>query len=140
MQWKQIVNTAVYSRESTLWFSRVSIDDSLSRFNDLHSSIKPSFVWKYPSNNRELQVARFVSKLWIIPTQHSVNVCCLCDLMYSDLLEHILSTCLSLNAIRNLFLEKVTDEFPIYTSAYLLNCSETDFTLVLLGNSEGLNL
>ncbi|KAJ8319626.1 hypothetical protein KUTeg_002821 [Tegillarca granosa] len=50
-------------------------------------------VWKFPENRQELQLARFIAKLTVVPRQTENVTCEHCERQYNDLLSHALCSC-----------------------------------------------
>ena len=56
-EWRRIVPNAIFGTENDLWHTRVTKDNELVRFRQMHTSVKPCVLWLFPSNRFQLRLS-----------------------------------------------------------------------------------
>ena len=91
-QWKRSVRSSVISFHSDSKHSRMIADPDFHRFNILCAGKSPKFLWDIPRNIQEIVLCKFIVKLWTLP-DISLDVCSVCAKPFSNVFEHITTTC-----------------------------------------------
>ncbi|KAJ8307579.1 hypothetical protein KUTeg_014868 [Tegillarca granosa] len=114
---------------------RTNSDSDIDRFKTIHDVSHPdaATVWKFPENRQELQLARFIAKLTVVPRQTENVTCEHCERQYNDLLSHALCSCVKTEFYRNILFQVVLDNFHINLSTELASYDEETLTQILLG-------
>ena len=91
LQWKRIVNKAVYEYEQTKWLRRANSDTDFERFKILHSNIGIASLYKIPCI-RDKRLSVHIARLWTIKPS-IYRLCSFCGINIRDLLAHLLCDC-----------------------------------------------
>ncbi len=105
--WKREVNTAVADREDMLWRQILARAGSFSRFRNIHQSITPAVVWRFPKDPTDLRLADCIAQLWTCVPDSELTICRLCDGLIEDTLRHIVCECSSTLPLRDAFLDDI---------------------------------
>lgn len=107
-------------------------DPDFILFNTINAG-RPLFaIWKFPSNIHEIELCKFVVKLWSLPTL-PLAVCTMCGSCFINVFQHISTVCLGTVALRDTWWNTVIEDFDISLSAELCGLCPQDLSLFLLG-------
>lgn len=91
-RWKRLCKEAIWVKENECWKRRISTCSDFDRFNQIHTSITPSVLWKFALNHSKmLEECAYVVKLVTRP--HIASVCSICLKPYNDDLLHYAFEC-----------------------------------------------
>ena len=91
LQWKRIVNKAVYEYEQTKWLRRTTSDTDFERFKILHSNLGIASLYKIPCI-RDKRLLVHIARLWTMKPS-IYRLCSFCGINVRDLLAHVLCDC-----------------------------------------------
>lgn len=131
--WKHLVRTAVLSKQTELWRSRLEADDDFMRFRKLHTSISPAIVWGVATCHNELKLCDFVARLWTIIPSKNQRICVACKQVYYEPVQHVVADCVCNKTLRDSFISSVCASFPIELHDLLYRADSETFLLILLG-------
>lgn len=132
MEWKQIVKRAVSAKEESEW---VSLHSHQPRSFRVHStSSEPHKLWslarKHPKHQKTLQKLVHLSTA---PVKHSPKQCPTCDATTTDIVGHLVSSCVTFNNLRDSLADAATDKLGIRVMASVHQQPDERFTEIMLG-------
>ncbi|MEW8545051.1 MAG: reverse transcriptase family protein, partial [Candidatus Thiodiazotropha sp.] len=130
LQWKHVVNKAVFEYEQRQWLLRVNSDADFERFKILQSKIGIASLYNISCMpNKKLIV--HIARLWTMKPSLQ-RVCDFCQLSVRDLLAHLLCDCSCTRPYMNQFYSSVlyNHGFDIYTE--FVSSSRENFIVKLL--------
>lgn len=108
LKWKLLCKQAIWRKENECWQHRISSCSDFDRFNQIHTSISPSVLWKVASKYpKSLNECAYVAKLCTrIKTS---SFCSICVQPYTDDLFHFAFECIDSTNVgcRNEFQNKL---------------------------------
>lgn len=129
--WKTSVKTAIIDFHLDSRHKRMLSDPSFQQFNKITAGRPPQTIWKIPSDIHEIEICKFITKLWSFP--HSPPTSCLiCGKYFTNVFEHVSTTCVGTVAIQDAWWNTVID-LDIVLSAELCGLCHQDLYLFLLG-------
>ena len=131
--WNKTVKAAVTNLHIDSRRQRMLSDPDFILFNTINAG-RPLFaIWKFPSNIHEIELCKFVVKLWSLPTL-PLAVCTMCGSCFFNVFQHISTVCLGTVALRDAWWNTVIEDFDISLSAELCGLCPQDLYLFLLGS------
>ena len=132
--WKSTVNTIVNRYETDAWRYRTSVDPDFSRFRHLHRTIRPCALYRLYNSEINPKIIRLISKIWVVLPYEIPSTCPLCLEPITDEIEHVLSNCMELNALKTTYISNIM----MYVDRNIANELSSDppniFTLKVLGS------
>ena len=114
--------------------TRMNRDNDYVRFKQLHPTSQLASVWSFPEQSTEFYLADYVARLWVIPTQSQASVCPQCELPYYDLVEHVISQCMTTIHVVDGFIDHVNRVFGSTLVTLLRSYSASELCLVVMGS------
>ncbi|MES9881493.1 MAG: reverse transcriptase family protein [Sedimenticola sp.] len=143
--WKRVVSNVINTYEETEWKDRMSADETLCTYKDIHTQLKPCDIWEFskrnPKYSKQCKTTMYVlCKLY----DYRRDVRCLkCGMLVQSISEHIIIECAKTEQCRLDFWRiiyvnfgitlytrfislSVTDQIQAMFSGYRLNLSDND--------------
>jgi hypothetical protein len=142
--WKHMVKDAVYSFQGRQTQCVIEGDLELARYHDtciVHSD-NPINMFKFPQMHQIWNLVRhcrdistrlcFAACLCTVMPSKFHEQCPNCGYIYSDVLEHLITSCRVYDTAREVFWNILINELPVACSTYLYNLPDQDLLCVLL--------
>ena len=131
-EWKRSVRSSVTSYHSNYRQQRMQADPDFARFLILCNGKSPTLIWNIPRNNCEILLCKFIIKLWTLRDTPPES-CSLCARSFTNVFEHLSTTCPETSLYRDAWWETIIEDFDISLSAELCGLPQGDIYLFILG-------
>ena len=94
--WKKTVRLSVLSTHNHNRLNRMLNDADLRDFQLIFEHSEPSSIWKAPTNSHDINVCKFICKLYSIPAHETTNqrlLCPLCNATVVNVFLHAACSC-----------------------------------------------
>ncbi|MCG8112938.1 MAG: reverse transcriptase family protein [Candidatus Thiodiazotropha taylori] len=132
--WKRMMKAKVHELAKLNWYGRIA-DPEFDRFNMLHNSFSPHWLWLFSRENRKLlkpcfSVIQLISGVSSLP--NVLQTCNHCQRNISNVTDHCIHECNYLNRHRSRFLREI---FSLGADIYAYLCLQNSVTVtnLLLG-------
>ena len=133
--WKKTVRLSVSSTHNHNRQNRIVTDPDLRDFQLIFEHSEPSSIWKAPTNSHDINVCKFICKLYSIPvheTNDQRHLCPLCNATVVNVFLHAACSCQHTNYIRDQWWSDIAD-MNINLCAELSGLPKDELYMVLLG-------
>ena len=133
-QWKRITNRSVNSYYDNERHSCVLADREFERFQCIHNSTSPLYIWKCAETSDEIVRAFSATKLLVSVDQWSFReqTCKGCGHITCDIKKHIIAECPDFYVIKSQFLEKLKTCFGIRLYEHIHQADSEHFIRLIL--------
>ena len=122
----------VFYHFTTSRSNRMLRDNDFTQFRHITGSSRPDWIWKIPSDVQEVTLCKFIVKLLILQDLPP-HICSLCQKLFTNIFEHVSTSCDGTFLFREAWWQTVIENFDINLSADLCGLSNNDIYLFLLG-------
>ena len=110
--WKKTVRLSLSSTHNHNGLNRMLTDPDLWDFQLIFEHSEPSSIWKAPTNSHDINVCKFICKLYSIPvreTNDQRHLCPLCNASIVNVFLHAACSCQHTNNIRDQLWSDIAD-------------------------------
>ena len=144
-QWKKTINQTIDNHAHAARIERMHAVTDFRRFSELHPNNQIAHIWTIPRTTNELFMVDFVASLWVHPILEHPSVCQHCEMLYVDIIQHIVTLCPLTHHITDQFInttdniygtklgtyEQFTCLLAILNPKHLIDPSEKDNALAM---------
>jgi len=136
--WKQISNHVIHEREEIIWREGL-LSKRAFRFIRIHNELKSSILYFVIKDNmhRRKQIMNVI-KLLSYPEQCDECICHLCNISFTDTIEHYVMRCQGLIEVRNVMWDNILDAIDCEAEAKLLSMDDVNILDVLLSKTNNI--
>jgi hypothetical protein len=131
-EWKRTVNSTIHNHFSTTRSANIQTDPDFTLFRSITHNRHPNTLWKIPTNYQEVQLCKFIVKLWTLADIHP-EICTICHRVFSNIFEHVSTACTATFEFREAWWQTIIENFDVTLSAELCGLNSRDLYLFLLG-------
>jgi hypothetical protein len=100
--WTLSVKKAIIHFHLDLRRHQMVSDPSFQQFNKVTAGRPPQTIWKISSNIQKIEICKFINKTWCFPYSNLTS-CSICNKNFTNILEHVSTTCSGTAAIRGIW-------------------------------------
>ena len=120
--------------ETDAWRYRTSVDPDFSRFRHLHSTIRPCTLYRLYNFETNPKIIRLISNIWVVLPYEIPSTCPLCLEPITDEIDHVLSNCIKLNALKTAYIFNIMMYVDRNIADELSSDEPNIFSLKVLGS------